>query len=131
MKSTKLFLLLFLSVIQILSFGQDPNQVKKKGPADEYARSSISYLLLDFENEKDSQMMKRAINTTTVPSKFDNNELANKTLRAPYYHNANPGLVAAHGEEIRRALVSSNYALDVVKYWWKIKDDAPGWAIWD
>jgi hypothetical protein len=123
MKSTKLFLLLFFSFIQILMFGQDPNQVKKKGPANEYARSSISYLLLDFENEKYSQMLSRAINTTTVPSKFDNNELAIKTLKAPYYHTANTGLVASRGEEIRKALVSSNYALEVVKYWWKIKDD--------
>jgi len=123
MNSIRNLLLLIFTCANVYGLAQNTDQVKKKGPADEYARSSISYLLLDFENEKYSGLLNRAINTTMVPSKFDNNELSKKTLKAPYYHVPGGLLTAPNGEKIRQALVADQYALDVVKYWWKIKND--------
>lgn len=99
---------------------QNTDQVKKKGPADSYARSSMSYLLLDFENEPYADYLRRAINTTSVPSKFDNNNLSKKIIKAPYFHS---NTTTGKAEKIRRALIAENYAIDVIKYWWNIKDD--------
>ncbi len=123
MNSIRNLLLVIFAFANVFGNAQNADQVKKRGPADEYARSSISYLLLDFQTEKYSAMLNNAINTTTVPSKFDNNELSKKTLKAPYYHTASTSYSAPNGEKIRQALVADKYAIDVVKYWWKVKDD--------
>ncbi|NJO92518.1 MAG: hypothetical protein HC831_28775 [Chloroflexia bacterium] len=111
-------IVLFLMCIYSFSFAQNTDQVKKRGPADEYSRSSMSYLLLDFENEKYASYLKKAINSTMMPSKFDNNNLSKKYIRAPY-----PRQSTGKSEKIRRSLVAENYAVDIVKYWWEIKDD--------
>ncbi len=123
MTTIRNLLLLLIVLSNFSSFAQNTDQVKKKGPADSYARSSISYLLLDFSNEKYASMLKDAINNTTMPSKFDNNDLKKKVIPAPYYHSENIGLIKQNTESVRKALVSENYAIDVVKYWWKIRSD--------
>ncbi|MFN8258758.1 MAG: hypothetical protein U0W24_23925 [Bacteroidales bacterium] len=123
MNQTKNLFLILLVFSQLTSFSQNADQVKKRGPANEYARSSISYLLLDFENEPYTQMLIKSMNATSLPSKFDNNELSKKTMKAPYPHILNPVLGAPNGEKIRQALVAEKYAIDLVKYWWKIKPD--------
>jgi len=113
---------IFLLFVLVYTIGtaQNTDQVSKRGPADSYARSSISYLLLDFENEPYADYLRRAITTTSVPSKFDNNNLSKKIMKAPYFHS---NTTTGKAEKIRRALIAENYAIDVVKYWWKIKDD--------
>jgi hypothetical protein len=104
--------------IYAFSFAQNTDQVKKRGPSDEYSRSSMSYLLLDFENERYASYLRNAINSTRMPSKFDNNNLSKKYIKAPYSRQD-----TRKSEKIRRKLVAENYAVDIVKYWWKIKDD--------
>ncbi len=111
-------IVLFLMCIYSFSFAQNTDQVKKRGPSDEYSRSSMSYLLLDFENEKYASYLRNAINSTRMPSKFDNNNLSKKYIKAPF-----PRQSSGKSEKIRRGLVAENYAVDIVKYWWKIKDD--------
>jgi len=117
------FLLVILAFSNLFGLAQNTDQVKKRGPSDEYARSSMSYLLLDFQNEKYSSMLNAAINTTSVPSKFDNNNLSKKTLTAPYYHGPESQSTAKNGEKIRQTLVAENFAIDVIKCWWNIQDD--------
>ena len=102
--------------------GQDTDQVKKRGPADDYSRSSISYLLLNFEGEKYADELKRGIYGSIVPSKFDNNDMKQKVLKAPYYHSTTPNL-KRNRESVRRALAADLYANKVVKYWWRVRDD--------
>ena len=115
--SRNLIILLLLS-ISSLSFAQNTNQVKKKGPADDYSRSSMSYLLLDFENERYASYLKNAISTTRMPSKFDNNNLSKKYISAPYSRQSK-----GKSKSILSKLIAEKYAVDIVKYWWKIKDD--------
>ncbi|RLD66583.1 MAG: hypothetical protein DRI95_06440 [Bacteroidetes bacterium] len=103
-------------------YAQDTDQVKKRGPADDYSRSSISYLLLNFEGEKYSEELKRGIYGSIVPSKFDNNDMKQKVLKAPYYHSTTPNL-KRNTEAVRRALAADLYANKVVKYWWRVRDD--------
>jgi hypothetical protein len=111
-------IVLLLACINSLSFAQNTNQVNKRGPADEYSRSSMSYLLLDFENERYASYLRNAINTTRMPSKFDNNNLSKKYVSAPYSRQS-----TNKSEKIRRKLIAEKYAIDVVKYWWQVKDD--------
>jgi len=86
MKIIKKIAVIGMLCASIAGTAQNTDQVKKTGPADSYARSSISYLLLDFSNEKYAPLLRNAINTTKMPSKFDNNEIEKKVLAAPYYH---------------------------------------------
>ena len=123
MNSVKNFITILFLCIYTFSIAQNTDQVKKKGPADDYARSSISYLLLDFESDKYASYLTKAINTTSVPSKFDNNNLSKKIIKAPYYHGETGSLTSKNAEKVRRALVAENYAVDVVKYWWKVQND--------
>ncbi len=114
-----------LSTLLMFSFnitGQDTDQLKKKGPADDYSRSSISYLLLNFEGEKYSTELKRGIYGSVVPSKFDNNDMKQKVLKAPYYHSSNPN-TRRNIESVQRALATDLYANKIVKYWWRVRDD--------
>lgn len=116
---------LFLSAILLFALNasaQDTDQVKKRGPADSYSRSSISYLLLDFQGEKYSGELKQGIYGSVVPSKFDNNDLKEKILKAPYYHMPNPNL-SRNREAVRRALAADKYANKIVKYWWRVNND--------
>ncbi len=116
---------IILSAFLMFSFNiyaQDTDQVKKRGPADDYSRSSISYLLLNFDNEKYSEELKRGIYGSIVPSKFDNNDMKQKVLKAPYYHSSTPNL-KRNTEAVRRALAEDLYANKVVKYWWRVRDD--------
>ncbi|OQY00534.1 MAG: hypothetical protein B6I20_08605, partial [Bacteroidetes bacterium 4572_117] len=115
----------FLASLLLFAFNlnaQNTDQVKKRGPADDYSRSSISYLLLDFASEKYASQIKQGIYNSVVPSKFDNNNLKQKTLRAPYYHTKTPSL-RKNTESVRKALSADLYANKIVKFWWKIKDD--------
>ncbi len=111
------FLMLTLNVIS-----QDTDQVNKRGPADDYSRSSISYLLLDFEGEKYASELKNSIHSSTVPSKFDNNNLKQKVLKAPYYHSSSSNL-KRNIKSVQSALSSDLYANKIVKFWWGVKDD--------
>ena len=116
---------LILSVILISSINtlaQDTDQVNKRGPADSYSRSSISYLLLDFQGEQYVEELKQGIYASIVPSKFDNNDMKQKILKAPYYHTPEPNIVR-NIEAVRRALVADKYANKVVKYWWRVSND--------
>ena len=115
-------ILLFMCVYAIGS-AQNTNQVKKRGPADEYSRSSMSYLLLDFENEKYASYLRTAINNTSVPSKFDKNDLSKKYIKAPYSHGPTSASTSSNAKKIRNALVAENYGVDIIKYWWGIKED--------
>jgi len=109
--------------VYTFSLAQNTGQVKKRGPADDYSRSSMSYLLLDFENEKYASYLRKAINNTSVPSKFDKNDLSKKYIKAPYSHGPTSASTSNNAKKIRRALVAENYAVDVIKYWWEVKDD--------
>ena len=123
MKLVKKLALIALIGIYGIAYAQNTDQVKKKGPDDTYARSSVSYLLLDFSNEKYSSMLKQAMNNTKLPDKFDNNNLKKKVIPSPYYRSAEFTMDAKNAENVRNALIAENYAIDVVKYWWKIKED--------
>ncbi len=116
---------IILSVLLVFSFnisGQDTDQVKKRGPADDYSRSSISYLLLNFEGEKYATELKRGIYGSVVPSKFDNNDMKQKVLKAPYYHSSTSNN-KRNRELVQKALTDDLYANKVVKYWWRVRDD--------
>ncbi|MEN8120309.1 MAG: hypothetical protein ABFS35_08180 [Bacteroidota bacterium] len=115
-------ILLTLLIFSFNMSGQDTDEVKKRGPADDYSRSSISYLLLDFEGEKYADELKRGIYGSVVPSKFDNNDMKQKVLKAPYYHSTTSN-IKRNTESVRRALDEDLYANKVVKYWWRVRDD--------
>jgi hypothetical protein len=123
MKLLKKLTIIALMCGYFTSSAQNTDQVKKKGPEDSYARSSISYLLLDFSNEKYSPMLKEAINTTRMPSKFDNNDLKKKVITAPYFHDQVFPNANENAKKIISTLTTEKYAIDIVKFWWNIKDN--------
>ena len=123
MKMIKIVTLITLFGIYSVGWAQNTDQVKKKGPEDTYARSSISYLLLDFGSEKYSEMLKNAINTTRMPEKFDNNDIRKKVIPAPYYHGEQFPDLKGNARSVLTAMNAESYAIEVVKYWWKIKDN--------
>lgn len=102
---------------------QNTDQVKKKGPDDTYARSSISYILLDFPNERFAPMLRDAIRKTSVPSKFDNNDINKKVIQSPYNHGDVFPNTTKYAQSVLGTLTAEKYAIDIVKYWWKIRDD--------
>ena len=130
------FLLLIFS---INIYGQNLDKKKKRGPTDDYSRSSISYLLLDFQGEKHANELKRGIYCNVIPSKYDYNDMKQKTLKVPFVHKISPNYNAKlkllktinnntyylkkNVESIKRALVDDLYANKIVKYWWQIKDN--------
>jgi len=122
MNSIKIIMLSAVLMFSYNILAQDTDQVKKRGPADDYSRSSISYLLLDFEGEKYSDNIKKGIYGSIVPSKFDNNDMKQKVLKAPYYHSKTPNL-RRNIESVRRAMSADLYANKIVKYWWRVRDD--------
>ena len=119
----KLSLIAIMAIYGFFAIAQNTDQVKKKGPDDSYARSSVSYLLLDFSNEKYASMLKQAMNNTKMPDKFDNNNLKKKVIPAPYYRSAEYTMDSKNARDVLNVLVAEKYALDVVKFWWKIKED--------
>lgn len=123
MNQIKSAIVLLLFCSYTIGMAQNTDQVKKRGPADSYARSSISYLLLDFENDIHHDYLTRAIRNTRVPSKFDNNRLPKQYIKAPYYHVPNSNNTNINSRKILKALTTDNYAVDIVKYWWRIGDD--------
>lgn len=104
-----------------LIFGQNTDQVKKRGPADEYSRNSISYVLLEFSNNRFNDYLKKAIYQVNVPSKFDYNDIKEKVYKAPYYHTETPNF-KKNAEAVRRSLAAEKYANKIVKFWWDIDD---------
>jgi hypothetical protein len=123
MKIVRNFALLVLIFFYTNATAQNTDQVKKKGPEDSYARSSISYLLLDFSSEKYAHFLRGAINATNMPSKFDNNDLKKKIISGPYFRNTIMPDLKKNAREVISALTAEKYAIDIVKYWWKIREN--------
>ncbi len=104
------------------TYGQNTDQVKKRGPADEYSRNSVSYVLLEFPDNRFNDYLKKAVYKAGVPSKFDYNDIKEKVYRAPYYHTEQPNL-KKNAEAVRRSLSAEKYANKIVKFWWNIDDE--------
>lgn len=117
----KLIILLCLFAPNILQ-AQNTNQVKKRGPEYGYSRSSMSYLLLDFTNEKYAHYLRNAIMKVSVPSKFDDNNISTKYINAPYIHSSE-SYVSNKPGKIVSALAADNYASKIMQYWWQLQDD--------
>jgi len=123
MKLFKNFLIIILLSFSINSFSQNTDAVKKKGPADSYSRSSFTFVLLDFSNEKYSSMLKNSINEVKVPSKFDENNLADKIISAPYKRLTTTTYAnKKQSQSVENSIVSNNFALKLIKHWWKIDE---------
>jgi hypothetical protein len=123
MKLIKKFAVIVLLFFYSGAIAQNTDDVKKKGPDDSYARSSVSYLLLDFSNERFAPLLRNAINTTNMPSKFDNNDLKKKILPAPYHRGSILPDLKRNASEVISALTAEKYAIDLVKFWWKIREN--------
>ncbi len=121
MKHLKYFIIIVFLFIGFLGLAQNTEQVKKRGPADEYSRNSVSYVLLDFQDNRFSDYLKKAIYQAGVPSKFDYNDIKNKVYKAPYFHVENPNF-KKNAEAVRRSLAAEKYANEIVKFWWNIDD---------
>ncbi len=105
---------------------QNTNQVKKRGPADSYSRSSFSYLLVDFENERYAQRLRQELNKAIVPKKFDYNDIPTKHIKAPYLRASSErrDLSAMEkGRLISDALKHNEYAQKIMRYWWQVQED--------
>ena len=113
--------LLIILLTKISLYGQNMDQVKKRGPADEYSRNSVSFVLLDFPRERYSDYLKKSIYQIQVPSKFDYNDLKEKIVTAPYVHTEMVNYLK-NAQAIKKKLADDNYPLKVIKYWWKIDD---------
>jgi hypothetical protein len=122
MNLTRNLVIVLFTFIKVIVYSQNTDQEKKNKPADDYARSSISFMLLDFQNTKYSEMIKKASNGITFPAKFDSNQLNKTSLTFPDNNLTNNPLTT-NIEKIRQSLVSDKFAIDVVKYWWQIKND--------
>lgn len=112
-KIKNIFVVVFVTTALVVK-GQNTDNVKKRGPEDNYSRSSMSFLLLDFENAKYSDKLKENIYKTSVPIKFDFNDIPQKHIKASSSVSKN---------DIIKLLSDNNYAINIMKYWWQIKDD--------
>ncbi len=121
MKLIKNYLLIILILFSINGISQNTDVAKKKGPADSYSRSSFTFVLLDFSAEKYSSMLKNSINKAKTPSKFDQNSLSEKIIPSPYNRSAS-NFSSANSKTVINSIISKNYALKLIKYWWKIND---------
>ncbi len=115
-------------IFLILCFGvsmqaQNTDRVKKRGPADSYSRSSMSYLLLDFPDERFSNYLHSAMESLRVPQKFDENDIPRKSINAPYQHGESGSQSYGKSKKIIEALKNHNYANEIMRYWWQVKDD--------
>ncbi len=122
----KILIILFLCS-SFTVYSQNTDNVKKRGPEDSYSRSSLSYLLLDFANERYSDELRKAITKAVVPQKFDNNNITTKYIDAPYspvsQKNTTSSLEMQHKRKITEALKSNKYAIKIMRYWWQVNDD--------
>jgi len=122
MKHLKIFFVILIAHISTLGFAQNTDQVKKRGVADEYSRNSISYVLLDFQDNRYSYYLKKAIYKVSVPSKFDYNDIKEKVYKAPYFHVETPN-IKDNIKAVQNCLIAEKYAQKVIKFWWKIDDE--------
>ncbi len=131
------------------TYAQNPTKKIEAGKAKKakveanYARSSLTLMLLDFGNT--SPMLKKAFNNLNVPSKYDDNNsfFANRIVKAPFKQVINddddskeaalslkdkllgkPLFQPDSIDNILTQFVSSKgYANDLLYYWWGIKED--------
>ncbi len=123
----KNLLVLFSLCAMITVKAQNTDNVKKRGPEDSYTRSSLSYLLLDFANDKYADNLRKSIAKAVIPQKFDNNNITTKYINAPYshggYNRTTPAIEMQRKRKITEALKNNKYASKIMRYWWQVKDD--------
>ncbi len=98
---------------------QNTLQTSKIDDDDSYSRSSLSFLLLDF-NDKYAQYLKQNINRIQAPAKFDYNDIATKYIPANCVHNM---ASSKKTKQILTTLRNINYANQIMRYWWQVQDD--------
>jgi len=122
MNNLKLSSILLLLAINISIFAQNIDQVKKRGPAEEYSRNSISYVLLNFNDTRYNDYLSKAIYQINAPSKFDYNDIKDKIIKAPYVHTPNPN-ITKNAQLTKESLIANKYPNKIVGYWWNIDKD--------
>ncbi len=132
MKRHLLIILAFLLCVGLQA------QKKDKTVQASYARSSLTYLLLDFEGDKYENDIKRAFAQTEVASKYDDNNafFVNRIVDAPYKRvekeenmlgigkKVQIGNADAQDQALLGAISESDMAANVIMNWWQI--DAEG-----
>jgi len=100
------------------SFAQDEN-IKNKVPST-YDRSSLGILFLNFEGEKNQNLLFEKVKTVVFPDKYDNNNLQSLLITPPYTRSATPADVQA---AILAHLEKEKIGLQTLAKWYSRKPD--------
>lgn len=94
--------------------------------AQDYDRSGLTYLLIDFSSDRFSDYLRKASQEIIVPAKFDDNRLDISYISAPYYRDPNSSTitgVSAYRSRIKQKLIEEGFQNKLLKYWWGIEND--------
>ncbi len=114
----KIILFLFACFVMFGSFAQDAS-IKDKVPST-YDRSSLGLLFLNFEGEKNQDLLFEKLKTIIFPDKYDNNNLQSIFISPPFTRSATPTDVQA---AILAQLEKEKIGLQTLAKWYSRKPD--------
>jgi hypothetical protein len=138
--------ILFLTALILFSpfvMNAQKSEKNEKKVEENYARNSITYFLLDFGNEKYSEIIKSSFDDINITGKFDDNNefFANRVINAPFKR-----IVKNNSNKMKKSLLKqfkskelyqpdsidnilndyllkNKYANNLIYKWWQIEPD--------
>jgi len=125
---TKKFLILiaFFIVSKGFLFAQTDDAAKITKLEENYDRSGLTYLLLNFNNDRYADYLRNASAKIVVPSKFDNNILSETYISGSYYrdeHSQGVSNLSDTKSKIQEKLIESRLNYKLLEFWWGIHAD--------
>ena len=109
------FFLIVLLFFGVVAFAQNTNtQKKREQVSSEYDRSSISYVLVNFANERYSSEVEGHFKDANVKdyAKFDDHSLGANVL------NYSQNRISLNSKKLQKALEQNKFANEAIAIWW-------------